>query len=71
MCLLLFVRFIVVEDGAQQESEYTEHYDTATQRHLDSLTKDDIYVSQNDIINNEVLEITELTSNSLFEDETR
>nr|XP_050854692.1 myb-like protein X isoform X6 [Vespula vulgaris] len=58
------------EDGAQQESEYTEHYDTATQRHLDSLTKDDIYVSQNDIINNEVLEITELTSNSLFEDET-
>ncbi|XP_048510161.1 uncharacterized protein LOC105692601 isoform X3 [Athalia rosae] len=27
------------EDGAQQESEYTEHYDTATQRHLDSLTR--------------------------------
>ncbi|XP_046471448.1 titin homolog isoform X5 [Neodiprion pinetum] len=38
------------EDGAQQESEYTEHYDTATQRHLDSLKrpakggKDDIKV---------------------------
>ncbi|KAL2728997.1 glutamic acid-rich protein isoform X9 [Vespula squamosa] len=62
------------EDGAQQESEYTEHYDTATQRHLDSLTKDDIYASQNDIINNEVLEITinntGLMSNSLFKDET-
>ncbi|XP_046753447.1 uncharacterized protein LOC124416427 isoform X3 [Diprion similis] len=27
------------EDGAQQESEYTEHYATATQRHLDSLKR--------------------------------
>ncbi|XP_034177415.2 uncharacterized protein LOC117602933 isoform X3 [Osmia lignaria lignaria] len=26
-------------EDIQQESEYTEHYDTATQRHLDSLTK--------------------------------
>ena len=26
------------EDGIQQESEYTEHYDTATQKHMDSLT---------------------------------
>ncbi|XP_035730765.1 uncharacterized protein LOC118445423 isoform X7 [Vespa mandarinia] len=58
------------EDGAQQESEYTEHYDTATQRHLDSLTKDDIYVSQNDIINNEVMEINNTESNLLFKDET-
>ncbi|XP_046823073.1 myb-like protein X isoform X2 [Vespa crabro] len=58
------------EDGAQQESEYTEHYDTATQRHLDSLTKDDIYVSQNDIINDEVMEINNTESNLLFKDET-
>ncbi|XP_026296743.1 uncharacterized protein LOC725732 isoform X10 [Apis mellifera] len=27
------------EDIQEQESEYTEHYDIATQRHLDSLTK--------------------------------
>ncbi|KAI4501950.1 hypothetical protein M0802_002632 [Mischocyttarus mexicanus] len=54
------------EDGAQQESEYTEHYDTATQRHLDSLTKPDI--------NDEVLETTvndtELTSNLSSKEET-
>ncbi|XP_043490529.1 uncharacterized protein LOC122516629 isoform X1 [Polistes fuscatus] len=58
------------EDEAQQESEYTEHYDTATQRHLDSLTKDDFYVLQND----EVLETTvndiELTSNLSSKEET-
>lgn len=30
------------EDEEQRESEYTEHYDTAIQRHLDSLTKVDI-----------------------------
>ncbi|XP_043475500.1 uncharacterized protein LOC122507052 isoform X2 [Leptopilina heterotoma] len=27
------------EDQVQQESEYTEHFDTATQKHMDSLTK--------------------------------
>lgn len=30
------------EDEEQRESEYTEHYDTAIQRHLDSLTKVDV-----------------------------
>lgn len=29
------------QDEEQRESEYTEHYDTAIQRHLDSLTKTD------------------------------
>lgn len=74
MYILSFVRFLfTVEDGAQQESEYTEHYDTAIQRHLDSLTKDDIYVSPNDVINNEAMEITinNTPSNLSYEDETR
>lgn len=30
------------EDEEQRESEYTEHYDSAIQRHLDSLTKVDV-----------------------------
>nr|XP_033338339.1 uncharacterized protein LOC117227324 isoform X2 [Megalopta genalis] len=34
-------------EDIQQESEYTEHYDTATQRHLDSLTKTEIPVAEN------------------------
>lgn len=34
-------------EDIQQESEYTEHYDTATQRHLDSLTKTEIPVVEN------------------------
>ncbi|XP_078033814.1 uncharacterized protein LOC144468306 isoform X2 [Augochlora pura] len=35
-------------EDIQQESEYTEHYDTATQRHLDSLTKTEIPVAENE-----------------------
>lgn len=35
-------------EDIQQESEYTEHYDTATQRHLDSLTKTEIPVEENE-----------------------
>ncbi|XP_011872207.1 PREDICTED: uncharacterized protein LOC105564451 isoform X3 [Vollenhovia emeryi] len=31
------------ENEEQRESEYTEHYDTAIQRHLDSLTKVEVY----------------------------
>ncbi|KZC06592.1 hypothetical protein WN55_10503 [Dufourea novaeangliae] len=34
-------------EDIQQESEYTEHYDIATQRHLDSLTKTDVPVVEN------------------------
>nr|XP_031831344.1 uncharacterized protein LOC116426488 isoform X4 [Nomia melanderi] len=34
-------------EDIQQESEYTEHYDIATQRHLDSLTKTEIPVVEN------------------------
>lgn len=34
-------------EDIQQESEYTEHYDIATQRHLDSLTKTDVTVLEN------------------------
>lgn len=37
------------EDEEQRESEYTEHYDTAIQRHLDSLTK--VYSLESDIVN--------------------
>ncbi|XP_020297951.1 uncharacterized protein LOC109862335 [Pseudomyrmex gracilis] len=33
---------IMEENEEQRESEYTEHYDTAIQRHLDSLTKVEI-----------------------------
>ncbi|XP_076762748.1 uncharacterized protein LOC143430385 isoform X3 [Xylocopa sonorina] len=32
-------------EDIQQESEYTEHYDIATQRHLDSLTKSETFES--------------------------
>ncbi|CAL7949946.1 unnamed protein product [Xylocopa violacea] len=32
-------------EDIQQESEYTEHYDIATQRHLDSLTKTETFES--------------------------
>lgn len=35
----IFAREYSAEDIQEQESEYTEHYDIATQRHLDSLTK--------------------------------
>ncbi|XP_015592539.1 uncharacterized protein LOC107266503 isoform X3 [Cephus cinctus] len=37
------------EDGAQQESEYTEHYDIATQRHFDTSTKNDVPQRNNDV----------------------
>lgn len=36
------VENITEENEEQRESEYTEHYDTAIQRHLDSLTKVDV-----------------------------
>lgn len=35
----IFVGEYSAEDIQEQESEYTEHYDIAIQRHLDSLTK--------------------------------
>lgn len=35
----LILLILSAEDIQEQESEYTEHYDIATQRHLDSLTK--------------------------------
>ncbi|XP_076235541.1 uncharacterized protein LOC143179959 [Calliopsis andreniformis] len=38
-------------EDIQQESEYTEHYDIAIQRHLDSLTKTDVSVLENGIMN--------------------
>lgn len=51
-----FCSWISAED-IQQESEYTEHYDIATQRHLDSLTK------------SESLESSPLTNSSLENNE--
>ncbi|XP_014473115.1 PREDICTED: uncharacterized protein LOC106743619 isoform X2 [Dinoponera quadriceps] len=41
---------IADEDEEQQESEYTEHYDTAVQRHLDSLTKVDVYSGESEAV---------------------
>ncbi|XP_032673877.1 uncharacterized protein LOC116845390 isoform X3 [Odontomachus brunneus] len=39
----------VADEGEEQrESEYTEHYDTAIQRHLDSLTKVDAYSGESE-----------------------
>ncbi|EGI66820.1 hypothetical protein G5I_04626 [Acromyrmex echinatior] len=38
------------ENEEQRESEYTEHYDTAIQRHLDSLTKIEVYSGENETI---------------------
>lgn len=37
------------QDEEQRESEYTEHYDTAIQRHLDSLTKTDVCSGKNEV----------------------
>lgn len=37
------------EDEEQRESEYTEHYDTAIQRHLDSLTKVEVCSEENEM----------------------
>ncbi|KAI4489842.1 hypothetical protein M0804_004024 [Polistes exclamans] len=62
--------YTIIEDGAQQESEYTEHYDTATQRHLDSLTKDEICVLQNDEVLGTTVTDIELTSNLSSKEET-
>ncbi|XP_024881418.1 uncharacterized protein LOC112460793 isoform X4 [Temnothorax curvispinosus] len=38
------------ENEEQQESEYTEHYDTAIQRHLDSLTKVEVCSGESETI---------------------
>lgn len=38
------------ENEEQRESEYTEHYDTAIQRHLDSLTKVEVYSGENETV---------------------
>ncbi|XP_068982625.1 titin homolog isoform X5 [Bombus flavifrons] len=46
-------------EDIQQESEYTEHYDIATQRHLDSLTK------------SESFESSPLTNSSIEDDESK
>ncbi|XP_076666656.1 uncharacterized protein LOC143368149 isoform X3 [Andrena cerasifolii] len=43
-------------EDIQQESEYTEHYDIATQRHLDSLTKTDTSVVENGTTDDENVE---------------
>lgn len=40
---------VVDEDEDQRESEYTEHYDTAIQRHLDSLTKVEVCSGENEM----------------------
>lgn len=49
----------VVDEGEEQrESEYTEHYDTAIQRHLDSLTKVDAYSGESEPAD-ETRELTE------------
>lgn len=37
------------ENEEQRESEYTEHYDTAIQRHLDSLTKVEVYSGESEM----------------------
>lgn len=38
------------ENEEQRESEYTEHYDTAIQRHLDSLTKVEVCSGENETV---------------------
>ncbi|XP_011635110.1 uncharacterized protein LOC105425850 isoform X1 [Pogonomyrmex barbatus] len=38
------------ENEEQRESEYTEHYDTAIQRHLDSLTKVEVYSGESEMV---------------------
>ncbi|KAL6256395.1 hypothetical protein P5V15_012508 [Pogonomyrmex californicus] len=38
------------ENEEQRESEYTEHYDTAIQRHLDSLTKVEVYSGESETV---------------------
>lgn len=47
---------IVAAEDIQQESEYTEHYDIATQRHLDSLTKTDTSAVENGTTDDENVE---------------
>lgn len=54
---------IADEDEEQRESEYTEHYDTAIQRHLDSLTKVEICSEENEMINE-----TSKTTNDQFKE---
>ncbi|XP_036138687.1 uncharacterized protein LOC105834785 isoform X2 [Monomorium pharaonis] len=39
---------VTSENEEQRESEYTEHYDTAIQRHLDSLTKVEVYSGESE-----------------------
>ncbi|CAL1687168.1 unnamed protein product [Lasius platythorax] len=62
------------EDEEQRESEYTEHYDTAIQRHLDSLTKVEVCSGENEITDetsgtmNE--QLRELENNSIEEQES-
>ncbi|XP_025264534.1 uncharacterized protein LOC105257421 isoform X4 [Camponotus floridanus] len=65
---------VVDEDEDQRESEYTEHYDTAIQRHLDSLTKVEVCSGENEMINETAKtmndQFKELENNSAEEQES-
>jgi len=57
---------VVDENEEQRESEYTEHYDTAIQRHLDSLTKIEVCSGESETID----ETRKMTEEQLRKSET-
>ncbi|XP_072755206.1 uncharacterized protein [Anoplolepis gracilipes] len=64
---------VVDEDEEQRESEYTEHYDTAIQRHLDSLTKVEVCSGENEITDETsetIDQLRQLENNSIEEHES-
>lgn len=64
----------VADEGEEQrESEYTEHYDTAIQRHLDSLTKVDVCSEESEpaIETKELAQLEKSENNSFEEEEKR
>ncbi|KAL6445296.1 hypothetical protein ACFW04_002264 [Cataglyphis niger] len=62
------------ENEEQRESEYTEHYDTAIQRHLDSLTKVEVCSGENEMTDETSKtmndQLRELENNSIEEQES-
>ncbi|XP_029676105.1 uncharacterized protein LOC115243345 isoform X2 [Formica exsecta] len=62
------------ENEEQRESEYTEHYDTAIQRHLDSLTKVEVCSGENELTDETSKtmndQFRELENNSIEEQES-
>ncbi|XP_029170402.1 uncharacterized protein LOC114940079 isoform X7 [Nylanderia fulva] len=63
----------VADENEERESEYTEHYDTAIQRHLDSLTKVEVCSGENEMTetcNTMNEQFTELKNGSIEEQES-